>query len=125
MIDSGARRERRAHAVSNLLNYKGYLGEVSFSETDALFFGKVLGIKAYISFEGENVQSLIDDFHASVDEYLEFCQNQGLKPEKPYKGSFNIRIGADLHRKAARLATERGISLNALVENAIRHIVDE
>jgi predicted HicB family RNase H-like nuclease len=105
------------------MNYKGYTGSVEFSEMDAVFHGKVAGIKSMISFEGDSVSSIIEDFHNAVDEYLAFCSESGKQPEKPFKGSFNIRIGDELHRKAALAASERGISLNAFVEDAIRRSV--
>jgi len=107
----------------NYLHYKNYTGSVYFSEEDAVFHGKVIGIKALISFEGDSVGALTDDFHKAVDEYLKFCMVKGKEPEKPFKGSFNIRISADLHRKLALTATARGVSLNTLVEDAIRQSV--
>ena len=108
---------------NNYLHYKDYVGSVEFSETDAIFHGKVVGIKSLISFEGDSVSAIIDDFHNAVDEYLEFCAETGKLPEKPFKGSFNVRIGTDLHRKAALAASARGISLNTLVEDAIKQTV--
>jgi predicted HicB family RNase H-like nuclease len=54
---------------------------------------------------------------------LAFCTEKGKEPEKPFKGSFNMRISTDLHRKAALTASARGISLNMLVENAIKETV--
>jgi predicted HicB family RNase H-like nuclease len=110
--------------MSNYLHYKGYIGSVEFSEEDNVFHGKVIGIKPLISFEGDTVIAIKEDFCHSVDEYLAVCTKNGTQPEKPYKGSFNVRIGADLHRRAALLAYARGVSLNALVEDAIRHSVD-
>ena len=107
----------------NCLHYKNYVGNVEFSEEDSVFHGKVIGIKALISFEGDSVSAIIDDFHKAVDEYLKFCEHNKREPEKPYKGSFNVRIGADLHRKVALAASARGVSLNTLVEEAIRQSV--
>ena len=104
----------------NFLHYKNYTGSVEFSEEDAVFHGRVIGIKTLISFEGNSVSTITNDFHQAVDEYLEFCTVKGKEPEKPFKGSFNIRISADLHRKLALTASARGISLNTLVEEAIR-----
>ena len=108
----------------NYLHYKGYVGSVEFSEADGVFHGKALGIKSLISFEGDSVSVIIEDFHNAIDEYLEFCTETGKQPEKPFKGSFNVRIGTDLHRKAALAASARGISLNTLVEDAIRQTVN-
>jgi len=108
----------------NYLHYKNYTGSVSFSEEDACFHGKVIGIKALISFEGNSVNSITDDFHKAVDDYLKFCKSREKEPEKPFKGSFNVRINADLHRKLALTAYTRGVSLNTLVEDAIMQTVN-
>jgi len=105
------------------LHYKNYTGSVEFSEEDAVFHGKVLGIKSLISFEGDSVDTITKDFHKAIDEYLRFCEAKGKEPEKPFKGSFNVRIGTDLHRKLALTASSRGISLNSLVEDVIRQSV--
>jgi len=107
----------------NQLQYRGYTGSVEFSEEDAVFHGKVLGIKAMISFEGDSVITIIQDFHNAIDEYYEFCKESGVQPEKPFKGSFNVRISSELHQKAALAASAKGISLNAYVEAVIRQSV--
>jgi len=111
--------------TNNYLYYKNYIGSIAFSNEDAVFHGKILGIKSLISYEGESVKTLIKDFHDAVDDYLDLCEQNGVKPEKPYKGSFNVRIGSELHRKAALAASARGISLNTLVEEAIRQNVKD
>lgn len=118
------RGTNKNYRPNNYLHYKDYVGCVEFSEGDSVFHGKVIGIKSLISFEGNSVNDIIEDFHSAVDEYLDFCSQTGKQPEKPFKGSFNVRIGADLHRKAALAATARGVSLNTLVEDAIRHTVN-
>ena len=74
--------------MKNTMEYKGYIGSVEFSEADGVFFGKVMGIKALISYEGTNAKELVDDFHGAVDDYLASCTDQGTEPEKAYKGSF-------------------------------------
>jgi predicted HicB family RNase H-like nuclease len=113
----------RDNRHGNYLHYKNYTGSVCFSEEDAVFHGKVIGIKSLISFEGDSVITITGDFRKAVDEYLEFCSAKGKEPEKPFKGSFNVRISADLHRKLALTAAGRGVSLNTLVEDAIRQSV--
>lgn len=102
------------------LEYKGFVGSIEYSSEDNLLFGKVLGIKRLISYEGETGKSLEEDFHSAVDAYLAVCQEEGKSPEKPYKGSFNVRIPATLHQRAALLAMESKTSLNNFVAEAIR-----
>lgn len=104
---------------TNTLEYKGYYGSVEWSEDDMVFHGKVEGIKSLISYEGKNIDDLRNDFYESVDDYLNTCNKKGWKPEVPYKGSFNVRVSSELHRKASEKAIEQGISLNKFVQNAL------
>ena len=109
--------------MNNTMEYKGYLGSVEFSEEDALFYGKVLGIRALVSYEGNNAQELIADFHGAVDDYLELCVQQGKEPERAYKGSFNVRISPELHKQAVVAAMAHNMTLNSFVENSIAQAV--
>ena len=63
--------------------YKNYEGRVEYSEEDQVFHGKIIGDHAFISYEGESLSALIEDFHSSVDDYLEFCLERGIKPQLP------------------------------------------
>ena len=109
----------------NNMHYKGYVGSIEFSEEDAVFHGKVVGIKSLISFEGDSANAIIADFHDAVDEYLAYCEENGKQPERPFKGSFNVRVDSELHRLAALEASVRGISLNTFVEDALRQFVEQ
>jgi len=106
--------------VNNTMEYKGYLGSVEFSEEDGVFYGKVMGIRALISYEGTNARELVEDFHGAVEDYLELCAAEGREPEKAYKGSFNVRISPELHKQAVIFAAAHQMSLNSFVEHAMR-----
>ncbi|MBQ6638915.1 MAG: type II toxin-antitoxin system HicB family antitoxin [Lachnospiraceae bacterium] len=107
--------------MSSTMEYKGYIGSVELSEVEGIFYGKVLGIRSLISYEGTNASELIGDFHGAIDDYLAACEEEGIKPEIPYKGSFNVRIGSELHRSAAVYAYNHDISLNSFIEDAVRN----
>ena len=62
-----------------------------------------------------------EDFENAIDSYLELCKKRNEEPEKQYKGSFNVRIKPELHREAAIVAKRNNISLNQLVERAIKN----
>lgn len=109
--------------MSNTLQYKGYTGSVEFSEEDECLFGKVLGVRALISYEGMSVQELKKDFMDSIDDYLAMCEQEGMPPEKSYKGSFNVRVSPDIHRDAAICAAESGLSLNSFVAQALSNAI--
>ena len=106
--------------MNNTMEYKGYVGSVEFSEEDGLFYGKVQGIRSLLSYEGTNASELVEDFHGAVDDYLTACEEEGTKPEIAYKGSLHVRLGSDLHRRAAIYALSHGQSLNSFIEAAVR-----
>lgn len=107
------------------LIYKGYAGSIEYSREDDLFFGKVLGTKSLLSYEGKTGKELEKDFQATVDTYLDDCNENNRDPEKPFKGSFNVRISPKLHYKAALLAQEEQMSLNSFVEESIRDKIEK
>ena len=106
--------------MNNTIEYRGYVGSVEFSAEDNCLFGKVMGIRTLISYEGESAAELLQDFHTAVDEYLSLCAEKGVEPERAYKGSFNVRISPELHKQIAVCAASQQISLNSFVENALR-----
>lgn len=52
----------------NYLEYKGYQGTANWDEEEDLWYGKVVGLN--VRYEGDYLNSLIEDFHAAIDEYL-------------------------------------------------------
>ncbi len=109
----------------SLLSYKNYNGTVEYSAEDNCLFGKVIGIKSLISYEGDSIQELKQAFEVMINEYLEDCKVMGIGPVKPYKGTFNVRINSDLHRNIATYATAHGKTLNAVVEEAIGNFIKQ
>ena len=108
----------------NYLTYKGYVGTVNYSYEDDILYGNIDGINDSISYHAESVKELKTAFEEAVDDYLEICATVGKNPEKSYKGSFNVRVGPKLHKKAAKAATIRGVTLNQLVQHAIEKEVE-
>jgi predicted HicB family RNase H-like nuclease len=109
--------------MNDILTYKGFIGSVHFSAEDNVFFGKIEGINDLVTFEGETVQELKDAFRYMVDEHIKDCEKENKPIEKSYKGSFNIRISPNLHRRVAISARMRGQSLNQFVSNALSRSV--
>ena len=62
---------------------------------------------------------------AAIDTFLADCKQDRIAPEKPFKGSFNVRISPKLHRKAALLAMEENTSLNSFVAESIRERISK
>ena len=111
--------------MKNTMNYKDYTGTIEFNEKEKNLSGKVIGADVKISYAGNSVQGLIDDFHNKVDNYLKLCSKNNVEPERSFKGSFNVRISPYMHKKAAEYAMEHDISLNTFVNQAIRSFLQE
>ena len=109
--------------MKDVLVYKDYIGSVHFNADDEVFFGKIEGIEDLVSFEGDSVIELKKGFEEAVDDYLEICKENGKKTDKSYKGSFNVRIAPDIHKKATRLALMKGMSLNQFIQKAVEEEV--
>jgi len=109
--------------MSDLMEYRGYNGTVEYSDADKVLFGKVLGVRSLLSYEGDSLDSLRRDFEDVLDEYIETCVEEGVEPEKPYKGSFNVRVSPELHRTLAQYSISHNQTLNYTVEEAIRQYV--
>lgn len=105
----------------NTLHYKGFIGSVQFSEADGVFFGKIEGINALVNFEGESVKELTAAFHEAVDDYLTFCEEEGIEPHKSYSGALNVRLTPDIHSRIATLAKQSGVSINAFIRKAVEN----
>lgn len=103
--------------------YKDFIGSLNYSTEDRILFGKIEFINDSITFEGSSVEELEGAFHEAVDDYIELCSLNGKEKEKPFKGTFNVRIEPELHKIAAKEALIEGISLNQFVEDAIREKV--
>ena len=107
----------------NTMTYKGYLGSVAYSEKDNVFFGKIEGINGLVNFEGESVKELTEAFHEAVDDYLAYCKDEGIEPEKSYTGILNVRLKPAVHRQIAMLAKQAGVTINSYIKEALEEKV--
>lgn len=106
--------------MNNLLEYRGYSGSVRFSAEDDCLVGKVLFINDSLNFDGQSITEIKQHFKETIDEYLSFCARSGAAPDQPCKGSFNVRVGAEMHRAAVVAAAQAGMNLNEFVKVALQ-----
>ena len=106
---------------TNVLTYKGYIGEITFDTEAKLFYGRVINTRDTITFQSDDAKQLEQEFQISVDTYLEFCQELGESPEKPYSGRFVLRLSPEGHRSMALAARLANQSLNAW---AAEHLIE-
>ena len=109
----------------NALTYRDFIGSVSFSSEDEVFYGKIEHINDLITFESDNAHDLKQAFEEAVDDYITFCQEKGVKPNKPFKGSFNVRVKPSVHKLAYLKAIQQGMSLNKFIETSLEKELKE
>lgn len=111
--------------MKSIMEYKGYCTKIEFDADAKLLHGKIEGINDLVTFECEDASQIEAEFHNAVDDYLAFCEEVGKQPEKEYRGLFNVRIKPELHRRIAAEAVKHNMTMNALVEQAIRSYVEK
>jgi predicted HicB family RNase H-like nuclease len=100
-------------------SYQGYCGSIDFSVEDNCLYGQILFVRDLVTYEAEQIGELKKAFEQAVDYYLEKCAREGVTPDKPFSGSFNVRVAPELHRSAAMEAARLGTSLNDFVKESI------
>lgn len=111
--------------MKDMMTYKGYFGSVHYNDEDKVFYGKLEFIRALVSYEGIDVASLRKAFEEAVDDYLDLCEESGKEPEKPFKGTFNIRLDPSLHQRLVTHALDEGKTLNTFIKEALEKAVSE
>lgn len=111
--------------MSKLLKYKGFSGSVICSIEDNVIHGKIECINDLITYEAESMSDIKAAFQEAVEDYLETCEMLGKEPDRPMSGSFNVRIGSQLHKTAYLAAKEAEVSLNDFVKSAIEEKVSQ
>lgn len=66
--------------MRNILEYKGFTGSVEIDFPSHLLHGRIEGIRDLVTFESETVSGIIQEFHSTVDDYLDFCHEVSKIP---------------------------------------------
>ena len=94
------------------MEYKGYVAAISYDVDADMLFGHVVNSGSYsiCTFMAHDVEGLKREFKISVDEYLAWCEEDGIEPVKPYSGEMNLKLGPKLHHTVTLLALEEEIT---------------
>lgn len=106
-----------------MIEYRGYTGVFEYDEEYEFFSGHVVDTRDGINFEGRSVAELKDSMRRAVDDYLQYCEETGREPSKPYSGRILVRVEPEVHRRLARIANVRRMSMNAYIATRLREIV--
>jgi len=105
--------------VKDMLRYNGFIGSIEISIEDDCPHGKILFINDLVTYEAQTPNQLQGEFESAVEDYLATCKELGRSPGKPFKGTFNIRVGPGLHQRLAKYAAFKHASINDIVKQAL------
>ena len=107
------------------MKYKGYITKIEIDEEAGILFGKVLDIKDVITFKGKTVNEAKQAFYDSVDDYLEWCEELGEEPDKPFSGKLPFRTTPEHHRQIYIAAKKANKSINAWMDETLTNAAKE
>ena len=102
-----------------MIKYNNYAGVVEYDDEGKIFIDEVIGLRDVVTFQGRSATELEKSFKQSLDLYLEMCKRDGLEPQNPYSGRFNLRLAPELHRQIAERAALEKTSLNEFVSHIL------
>ena len=105
--------------MKDYFEYRGYIGSAEVDSEDMVLMGKLLFIRDVIAYSGNSPKELEQAFREAVDDYLATCAKYGDEPDTPCKGTFNVRVGPEIHRDVALAARRRKNGLNDFVRDAL------
>lgn len=106
-------------ANKTLKKYRGYEGSIEADFDNDILCGKILFISDFVGYEGESLSELKQEFEAAVDAYIEVCEAAQEKPNLPFSGTFNVRVGPEIHEQLVRRAYQLDVKMNRIVKEAI------
>ena len=109
-----------------MMEYKGYVAAVEFDASAEILHGRVVNSGPYpiATFEATDARELRREFERSIDEYLAWCDQDGVQPKRPFSGRLNLRLGSELHAAVAAAAAASGVSINSWIVQALRETAD-
>ena len=105
-----------------MIEYKGYIATVEYDDSVDLLHGEVINTGSYpvVTFEAADVEGLKREFQISVDDYLAWCKEDGVEPQRPSSGSLNLQLDTELHRRVAISAARNRKSIDDWIKDVAR-----
>lgn len=102
---------------------EGYRAVIQFDPDIEMFRGEFAGLNGGADFYARDIAGLRSEGAASLEVFLEMCEEDGVEPRKKFSGKFNVRITPELHEAIAAAAAADGKSLNQWVRDELHACV--
>jgi predicted HicB family RNase H-like nuclease len=105
--------------MTSTLSYDGYVAKVVVDVEAGILHGEVLNTRDVLTFSVKSVDDLQSAFIETIQDYKEWCEAEGVQPQKPLSGTMTLRMSPELHVAVANRAASLGLSLNAWIVSAL------
>jgi len=96
---------------------------ISYDEDIDMFRGEFIGLNGGADFYAKDIQGLHNEGAASLQAFLDMCEEDGVEPYKNFSGKFNVRIAPALHADIVTAAKSKGESLNQFVAETLEQAI--
>lgn len=79
----------------------------------------MIGLQDVIDFYGHTPEELRQELKNSVEDYLAWCIEEGVKPDKTWLGKLTIRADENLRRRPAVVAVAHNESINGWITTVL------
>ncbi len=107
----------------NTMMINGQKAIISYDKDIDMFRGEFVNLNGGADFYAKDIESLRKEGEASLQVFLDMCEEDGAEPYRNWSGRFNVRIDPKLHANIAAAAKSRGESLNMFVVEALEQAV--
>ncbi len=102
-----------------------YIARIEYDPEIEMFMGVVVNTSDVITFYGDSVEVLKNEFAASLEAHQEFCRSKGIVPSRPFSGKFNLRLSPEAHARVSAAAAISGKTMNAWIAEIIERAAKE
>ncbi len=104
-----------------MMEYKGYVAVIGYDDLTDLLYGHVINAAPYavVDFMASDVEGLKREFRISIEEYLSWCEEDGVEPAKPFPGKLELPLYGDLYRRIATAAAKEELDVDEWVVETI------
>ncbi len=106
-------------SMTNIIEIDGHKAVVSYDAETNQLRGEFVGLNGGADFYADSVSRLRREGARSLRTFLDVCAERGIEPYRHFSGRLNLRLARETHEKAAIVAAASGMSLNALIEEAV------
>ena len=103
------------------MEYKGYVAVIGYDDSTDLLYGQVINAAPYavVDFMASDVEGLKREFHISIEQYLSWCEEDGVEPAKPFPGKLELPLYEELYQRIALAAAKEELEVDEWVTETI------